>query len=120
VRIGIVGVGEIGRAIVTGLCEGDDGAPEVFLSPRGARTAAELSERYESVQVCADNQDVVARSEVVIIAVRPQDRHEALTGLRVDDGKTVVNVMGGVANEDLRRTHGPSPCRPSASAAPSR
>ncbi|MBB6347563.1 NAD(P)-binding domain-containing protein [Nonomuraea muscovyensis] len=54
----------------------------MFLSPRGARTAAELSVRYEGVQVCADNQEVVDRSEVVIIAVRRQDRHEALAGLR--------------------------------------
>ncbi|UBU11400.1 NAD(P)-binding domain-containing protein [Nonomuraea gerenzanensis] len=105
-RIGIVGVGEIGRAIVTGLCEGDGEVPEVFLSPRGARAAAELSERYPSVRVCAGNQDVVTRAELVIIAVRPHDRHEALAGLRVDDGKIVINVMGGVANEDLRRTLG--------------
>ncbi|WP_326809189.1 hypothetical protein OG533_02895 [Streptomyces sp. NBC_01186] len=34
-------------------------AREVFLSPRGARTAAELAARYEGVQVCADNQEVV-------------------------------------------------------------
>jgi pyrroline-5-carboxylate reductase len=101
-RIGIVGVGEIGRAIVMGLCNGGGKSPEVFLSPRGTRTAAELSERYEGVQVCADNQEVVDRSEVVIIAVRAPDRHEALRGLRVDEDKTVVNVMAGVANDDLR------------------
>ena len=58
--IGIIGVGEIGRAIVEGLHHGDGGSPEVFLSPRGARTAAELSERYEGVRVCADNQEVGA------------------------------------------------------------
>jgi pyrroline-5-carboxylate reductase len=58
----------------------------------------------EGVHVCADNQEVVDRSEVVIIAVRRQDRHEALTGLRVDDDKTVVNLMAGVAIDDLRRT----------------
>lgn len=103
-RIGIIGVGEIGRAIVTGLLDGDGGAPEVFLSPRGARTAAELSERYEGVRVCADNQDVVDRSDLVIIAVRRQDRAEALSGLRVDGTKVVVNVMAGVGNDDLRRT----------------
>ncbi|MFC8229842.1 NAD(P)-binding domain-containing protein [Streptomyces sp. NPDC057287] len=103
-RIGIIGVGEIGRAIVTGLCDGDDGSPEVFLSPRGARTAAELSARYEGVEVCADNQEVVDRSEVVIIAVRRQDRHGALTGLRVNADRTVVNVMAGVADAELRRT----------------
>ncbi|MEU4725218.1 NAD(P)-binding domain-containing protein [Nonomuraea dietziae] len=103
-RIGIIGVGEIGRAIVMGLREGGDKSPEVFLSPRGARTAAELSERYEDVQVCADNQEVVDRSEVVIIAVRRQDRHEALAGLRVDGDKLVVNVMAGVGIDDLRQT----------------
>lgn len=32
-RIGIIGVGEIGRALVTGLCDGGDKEPEVFLSP---------------------------------------------------------------------------------------
>ncbi|MFC7304590.1 NAD(P)-binding domain-containing protein [Streptomyces monticola] len=105
-RIGIIGVGEIGRAIVTGLCDGVDKSPEVFLSPRGAGTVAELSARYDGVQVCADNQEVVDRSELVIIAVRRQDRHEALAGLRVNDDRTVVNVMAGVANDDLRRTLG--------------
>lgn len=103
-RIGIIGVGEIGRAIVTGLCDGVDRSPEVFLSPRGASTAAELSERFEGVRVCAGNQEVVDRSEVVITAVRRQDRHEALGGLRVDGGKLVVNVMAGVSLDDLRRT----------------
>ncbi|MFF1696248.1 NAD(P)-binding domain-containing protein [Streptomyces sp. NPDC058257] len=103
-RIGVIGVGEIGRAIVTGLCDGGGGeSPEVFLSPRGARSAAGLSSRHEGVQVCADNQEVVDRSEVVIIAVRAPDRHEALAGLRVADDKTVVNVMAGVANDDLRQ-----------------
>ncbi|MEU1940993.1 NAD(P)-binding domain-containing protein [Streptomyces sp. NPDC020125] len=72
--------------------------------PRGARTASDLSARYEGVQVCADNQEVVDRSEIVITAVRRQDWHEALTGLRVDDDKIVVNVMTGVANDELHRT----------------
>ncbi|MGA4837920.1 NAD(P)-binding domain-containing protein [Streptomyces sp. G45] len=108
-RIGIIGVGEIGRALVTGLCGGgdcggDDAPPEVFLSPRGARTAAELAERYASVRVCADNQEVVDRSDLVLIAVRRQDRHDALAGLRVDGTKVVVNVMAGVSNDDLRGT----------------
>ncbi|WP_329196977.1 hypothetical protein [Streptomyces sp. NBC_01435] len=39
----------------------------------------------------------------MITAVRRQDRHEALAGLEVADDRTVVNVMAGVANDDLRR-----------------
>ncbi|AOR29916.1 pyrroline-5-carboxylate reductase [Streptomyces fodineus] len=103
-RIGITGVGEIGKALVEGLRSGGGASPEVFLSPRGARVAAELSERFEDIQVCADNQEVVDRSELVIIAVRRQDHHEALAGLKVANDKTVVNLMAGVAIDDLRRT----------------
>ncbi|WP_380282858.1 NAD(P)-binding domain-containing protein [Kitasatospora purpeofusca] len=107
-RIGIIGVGEIGRAIVEGLRDGggDGGgaSPDVFLSPRGARTAAELSERFERVDVCAGNQEVVDRSEVVVIAVRRQDHHEALAGLTVPEDRTVVNLTAGVSTDGLRRT----------------
>ncbi|MFI6504019.1 NAD(P)-binding domain-containing protein [Nonomuraea typhae] len=105
-RIGVIGVGEIARAIVTGLCEGAVAPPEVFLSPRGARTAAQLSARYEGVRVCGGNQEVVDRSDVVVIAVRGQDRHQALSGLRVDGGKLVVSVMAGVGADDLRQALG--------------
>lgn len=101
-RIGIIGVGEIGRSMVTGLCEGAEDPPPVFLSPRGARTAAALSRAYEGVRVCADNQAVVDRSDIVVIAVRPHDQSEALDGLRVDPPKAVVNLMAGVRNDELR------------------
>lgn len=105
-RIGIIGVGEIGRALVDGLCDGAEEPPEIYLSPRGARTAAELSQRYPTVQVCADNQDVLNRSELVILAVRPQDRGKALAGLRAGGDTVVVSVMTGVAISEVRRTLG--------------
>ncbi|MCX5429285.1 NAD(P)-binding domain-containing protein [Streptomyces sp. NBC_00257] len=103
-RIGIIGVGEIGRALVEGLCDAAGPTPEVFLSPRGARTATELAERFDGVRICADNQQVVDHAELIIIAVRRQDRHEALNGLRVDGAKVVINVMPGVSNDNLRGT----------------
>ncbi|MEU6844069.1 NAD(P)-binding domain-containing protein [Streptomyces sp. NPDC046716] len=110
-RIGIIGVGELGRALVTGLCEDVAAPPDVFLSPRGAGAAAELSSRFATVRVCADNQEVADRSSTLIIAVRPQDRAEALAGLRFggdggDGGgsgdKVVVSAMAGVAVDEVR------------------
>ncbi|GHH85720.1 hypothetical protein GCM10018793_54840 [Streptomyces sulfonofaciens] len=105
-RIGIIGVGEIGRAIVEGLCDGVEEPPEVFLSPRGAGAAAELSRRHRNVRVCVDNQDVANRSDVVVIAVRPQDRSEALAALRIGGDTVVISLMAGVGIGELRRTLG--------------
>ncbi|QYC41959.1 Pyrroline-5-carboxylate reductase [Nonomuraea coxensis DSM 45129] len=101
-HIGIIGVGEIGGAVVDGLSDGVEDPPRVHLSPRGARAAAELSGRYANVEVCAGNQEVVDRSDLVILAVRRPDVHDALAGLRVDDGTVVVSVVAGVAVADLR------------------
>ncbi|WP_208885405.1 DUF1272 domain-containing protein [Streptomyces sp. PBH53] len=105
-RVGIIGVGEIGRALVDGLCAGAGEPPEILLSPRGSRTSAELAGRYPNVRVCADNQDVVDGSDVVVLAVRPQDRTEALAGLRVGGDRVVVSLMAGVGIDELRRTLG--------------
>ncbi|MER5948124.1 NAD(P)-binding domain-containing protein [Streptomyces sp. NPDC001904] len=105
-RIGVIGVGELGRALVEGLCGGSDTPPEVFLSPRSARTAAGLAERYASVRVCADNQEVVDRADLVIVAVRRADQDAALAGLRVSDDKIVVNAMAGVRTDALRQLLG--------------
>ncbi|MEV4569388.1 NAD(P)-binding domain-containing protein [Nonomuraea sp. NPDC049419] len=101
-RIGIIGVGEIARSIVTGLLEGDGPPPEVLLSPRGAATAAELAARYGTVRVCGGNQEVAGGCDVLIVAVRPQDR-QALAGLAVAAGTVVVSLMAGVSLAELRR-----------------
>jgi pyrroline-5-carboxylate reductase len=104
--IGFIGAGAIASAIVEGLCEGRDDAPGVFLSPRGASVGAELSRRYPSVHVCADNQEVVDRSHVVVIAVRVPDRAEALAPLTIGDDKVVISAMAGVSLAELRELLG--------------
>ena len=59
IAYGVLGVGALASAIVTGLCEGVADPPAIVLSPRNADTAADLAARFESVSVAADNQAVV-------------------------------------------------------------
>ena len=101
-QIGIIGVGEIARAIVEGLSDGVAEPPRIHLSPRGAATAAEPARRYPNAQVRADNQDVADRSDVLILAVRPQDAAAALPGLRIGDGSVVVSAIAGIGIDELR------------------
>lgn len=105
-RIGVIGVGEIARAIIEGLCEGQDDPPEFLLSPRGAANVAELTRRYPNVRACASNQEVADGAEVLLLAVRFGDRVEALSGLEVGDGKVVISALAGVGIDELRRLLG--------------
>jgi pyrroline-5-carboxylate reductase len=99
--VGIVGVGAIAEAIVTGLCEGEDTPVSIHLSPRGAVRASRLAARYPSVDVAGSNQTVVERADVVLVCVRPQDARAALSDLAFRVGQAVISVMAGVAIDVL-------------------
>ncbi|MEF2071854.1 pyrroline-5-carboxylate reductase [Consotaella aegiceratis] len=93
---GIIGVGAIASAIVTGLCrEGD--APSIVLSPRNARVAAGLAARFPTVSVAPDNQSVIDAATVAILAVRPQDAPEVLSTLRFRADQTVLSVIAAMS-----------------------
>ena len=83
---GVLGVGEIAGAMVTGLCEGVDDAPTVLLSPRNAERSAALAARYPSVAVAADNQAVVDGCATLVLSLRPQDARAILGELRFRRG----------------------------------
>ncbi len=94
-RYGVLGVGSIARAIVTGLCEGADDPPVVVLSPRGAETSAELAARHPTVAVAADNQAVLDASDVVLVCL-PASAADRLGELRWRPEHVVISATAGV------------------------
>jgi pyrroline-5-carboxylate reductase len=100
--LGIVGVGAIAEAIVTGLCEGEDTPTSVHLSPRSAARASRLASRSPSVHVADSNQSVLERADVVLLCVRPQDAPAALSDLTFRTRQTIISVMAGIAIDALR------------------
>lgn len=99
---GVIGVGSIAAAIVVGLCDGVEDAPDVLLSPRSADTAADLAARFGSVVVAADNQAVVDGADVVIVAVLPQQVEPVLADLTFGERHVVVSVVAGVDLDRLQ------------------
>lgn len=98
---GILGVGSIASAIVTGLCEGIADPPEIVLSPRSADRAAALSARFPTVRTAASNQAVVDASDVVLVAVLPEQAPEVLRDLDFRADHQVVSAVAGLPFGDL-------------------
>jgi pyrroline-5-carboxylate reductase len=105
---GVLGVGAIGAAIVTGLCENVDDPPKVLLSPRNAEIAAGLAQRCATVDVAADNQAVVDGAGVVVLCVRPQVAQTVLAELRFPADRVVISAMAGVPVTALQRLVAPA------------
>lgn len=101
-KLGFVGTGAITSAMVTGLCAEGGTEFSIRLSPRNAKTAAELAERFGQVSVAESNQQVLDDSDVVVLAVRPQVAQEVISELRFRPEHEVVTLVAGFRVERMR------------------
>ncbi len=92
--VGVIGVGHLIHHLTPGLMRAKS-PPKLLLSPRKLGTAVALAERF-GCEVASGNEEIVARCQTVLLAVRPTQVVEALRGLSWRAGQTVVSLCAGV------------------------
>lgn len=107
-RLGFIGTGEITVAMVTGFCSAQSRPESVLVSPRNAEKAARLAAAFPEVAVGAGNQDVVDRSDWLIVAVLPQSAREILGPLRFAEGQRVISVVPKLPRDELAEIVAPA------------
>jgi pyrroline-5-carboxylate reductase len=100
-KLGFIGTGAITSAIVTGLKSVADNSASVLLSPRSEAIAASLASRYPDVRVAADNQAVLDKCDIVMLAVRPQIAPDVLPGLRFRRDHHLVCLIPTLSHADV-------------------
>ena len=105
-RVGIIGVGHLASYVVEGLCAAND-PPDILLSPRNAKRASALSERF-GVRTANDNRTVVSQSDIVILATRPPQALNAATDLPWRAKQTLICVAAGVSCVELSTVASPA------------
>ena len=102
-RYGVIGFGNMGGAIVRGaLKKGTLSREDVnvydILDERN-KEAAELG-----LNVCADDEALCAESDIILLAVKPQQMEEALGMCRKAlAGKAMMSIVAGVSIERLKK-----------------
>ena len=107
-RIGFIGTGVITSALVTGFCAGGDSDHRIFLSPRNAERAKALAEKYENVTVAKSNQEVVDKSEWVVLAVVPKYGEEIIRPLSFRQEHRVINLLSDRKLPEIASWIGPT------------
>lgn len=98
-RIGVLGAGVMGEAMISGMLSKELVAPEHIMAtaPRAERQT-ELAERYPGMRVSDNNLEVARWAQVVIVAVKPQTVPKILPALRgaIHPGELVISIAAGV------------------------
>lgn len=106
--IGFIGVGKITGAIVEGLCTSSMKKTPIYLSPRNETNARQLAEKYEQVERLESNQQVIDRSEIVFIAVRPAVAKEVLQTLVFRENQAVISLIPLLKKAELLKAVAPA------------
>ena len=101
--IGFIGTGTITQHMVRGLKASALAEMQIILSPRNPAVAQELSEALPGVQIAADNQDVLDRADLIVLAVRPQVAAEVIRPLTFARHKPVISL---IATLPIAQIHG--------------
>ncbi len=99
--IGFVGTGAITDAVVTGLSKTEFRDTSIVLSPRSESVAARLAAANRNVSIASGNQDVLDRSDLVFLAVRPQIAEEVVRALQFRPNHHVISFVAATPLDGL-------------------
>jgi pyrroline-5-carboxylate reductase len=91
--LGILGVGYFASYFISSLRNGGYKGT-IYLSPRNAQTAERLSQEHHCL-VAQNNQDVIDKSDIVLLAVRPEKLSSLLAPLSFRDNQIVITAVAG-------------------------
>ncbi|MDX8401639.1 MAG: NAD(P)-binding domain-containing protein [Mariprofundaceae bacterium] len=102
-NIAFVGGGNMAEAMIAGLLRSGHPAEHIGVGEPSAGRRKALAERH-GVRVSGDNGAVVSGADLVVLAVKPQQMQQALTGLSSSlmPEATVLSIAAGVRTDSLR------------------
>jgi len=101
--IGVIGAGNMGSAIISGV----QGKYKVLISEKEPAKAALLKRRFKIANV--DLAQLIAKADLLILAVKPQDCEDVLAALKAGwtKDKVLISIAAGLTTQYLEKRLGP-------------
>ena len=104
-HIGIIGMGHLGKAFISGLLKSGVEQNQLIVNARTEDTLKAIKSQYPYVTGVADKKDLVEKSDIIVIAVKPQNAADVMSELKelnLSD-KTIISFMAGVTINDMKQ-----------------
>ncbi len=97
--VGIIGLGRMGRCMVKGLLETQTlKKSDLLFTTKHLETAAQIEQELE-IKACKTNSELIEKSDIIVIAVKPQNISEVLdeVGKKISKGQTIVSIVASIS-----------------------
>lgn len=103
-KIGIIGFGNMGSAIISALME-NEGDYSFAIADKDEQKLAQMALTGQQCLVSTDINQIIENSEIIIIAVKPQTFEEMAGEIIVPvEGKIFISIMAGVNVKKISET----------------
>jgi pyrroline-5-carboxylate reductase len=104
-KIGLIGVGNMGGALMQGWISSKTARPEDILIHDSEEAKVRFAVRTFKVKAAADNPDLAARSDLILLAVKPQVMGRVLKDLsgKVTTRTLVISIAAGVTLSGIEK-----------------
>jgi pyrroline-5-carboxylate reductase len=102
-KIGIIGIGNMGEAILKGIISNTDISPdEIIVSDKNQERIDYIVNKY-SVAGTDSNERLVNLSEIIFLVVKPKDLENVLSPLKeLLDSKILISVLAGIKIKKIK------------------
>jgi len=102
-RIGIIGYGNLGKALVRGLVLTGFSQKDIDINARTQRTRDCVRDEFKDIYVTDSKEELVNRTDVIILVSEPINAKEILNEIKDYniDGKIVASFMAGITIADI-------------------
>jgi pyrroline-5-carboxylate reductase len=109
-KLAVLGCGQMGEALIAGVLASGWRAPaDIWVTARRPERIEELTKRH-GVEATLDNSAAVARAEVIVLAVKPQDTETLLSDISasVTSEQTVLSIIAAIPTDLIEARLGSS------------
>ena len=107
-RIGIIGYGNLGKALVRGLILTGFSQKDIDINARTQKTRDSVRDEFKDIYVTGNKEELVNRTDVIILVTEPKNAKEVLNEIKdyKIDAKIVVSFMAGITISEIRNMLG--------------
>jgi len=109
--IAFIGAGNMGEALIRGLLVAQTVSPSRIIATDVRAERREFFTKMFGVRAINDNAEAVKAADIILLAVKPQQATEVLTGFKgaMSESKLIVSIAAGVTAASIEKALGGEP-----------
>ena len=102
-NLGFIGTGKISSSIIYGIFSSKLKIKRIYISSRNRNIAKKLTNKFNSVRIIKDNQEIINKSSTVILALTPNVGIKIIPKLKFPKNKKIVSLISTIKLKKLKK-----------------